>query len=359
MILHFKHQWERLSAFVTPQGSIEERELPTLSVLIPARNEESNIGALLEALLAQQFPGEKVEIIVIDDHSTDSTAAIAGSFLEVRVLSLREEGLNSYKKKALEKGVQVATGDLIVCTDADCIPGPYWLASIAGCYQQKTPAFIAAPVVLTNNGSLLGQFQTLDFLVMQGITGAGIQSRQLYMANGANLAYPKTVFNEVNGYKNVDQLASGDDFFLLHKIAARYPEKIVYLQSEEAIVETPAQQTWKDFIQQRIRWASKSTQYRDRRITTVLSIVWLYNAFLILLFTGGLLDERLLLAFLTIVFLKAIVEWPFVKIVARFFKIRVRFIYFLAWQPIHICYIVFTGLAGLQPHYVWKGRKVR
>ena len=127
LIGSFKRGWKEL-----PTGSLANsipwEEFPTVSVIIPARNEEKNIGQLLEALRQQDFPAEKLEIIVVDDHSEDQTAAIARSFLNVRVLPFREEGLNSYKKKALEKAVAAACGELIVCTDADCIPTKEWLS---------------------------------------------------------------------------------------------------------------------------------------------------------------------------------------------------------------------------------------
>ncbi|MFO0004606.1 MAG: glycosyl transferase family 2, partial [bacterium] len=97
------------------------------------------------------------------------------------------------------------------------------------------------------------------------------------MANGANLAYPKTVFTEVNGYAGADQIASGDDFFLLHKISDSYPDRIAYLKSKQAIVRTAAQENWSNFLQQRIRWASKSAYYKKGALKRVLALVWCYN----------------------------------------------------------------------------------
>ena len=354
----FKRGWKEL-----PTGSLANsipwEEFPTVSVIIPARNEEKNIGQLLEALRQQDFPAEKLEIIVVDDHSEDQTAAIARSFLNVRVLPFREEGLNSYKKKALEKAVAAACGELIVCTDADCIPTKEWLSELVRNYLTRDAAFVAAPVVLTNEGSLLGRFQTLDFLVLQGITGAGIQQGSLPMANGANMAYPKKVFEDVDGYKGADKLASGDDFFLLHKIVTKYPRKIIFVKSTNAIVKTAALPHWKDFIQQRIRWASKSAHYKEKSITAVLGLVWTYNAFFILTFVGAWFDWQLAVIFPIALLLKTLMEWPFVKSVADFFQVPITLLAFFGFQPLHILYTVFTGLLGLAGPYQWKGRKVK
>lgn len=358
LIGSFKRSWEQLP-LSCPANSTPSALFPNVSVIIPARNEEKNIGLLLKALEQQDFPKEKLEIIVVDDHSEDQTATIARSFAKVQVLQLREEGLNSYKKKALEKGIASAQGELIVCTDADCVPPHGWLSETVRNYRAHDAVFVAAPVVLTNDGSLLGRFQTLDFLVLQGITGAGIQQGNLHMANGANMAYPKKVFEDVEGYKGVDQLASGDDFFLLHKIAKKYPHKIIYLKSDKAVVKTAALTHWKDFMQQRIRWASKSANYKEMRITAVLGMVWVYNAFFILTFIGAWLDWRFTIFLLVAWLLKTLLEWPFVKSVAVFFQVPITLPAFFGFQPLHILYTVLTGVLGLAGPYQWKGRKVK
>lgn len=344
---------------VSTAADTSNKTNPTLSIIIPARNEEKNIAVLLQALQQQKISRQKPEIIVVDDHSEDNTAAIAASFPGVKVLSLQENKINSYKKKAIERGVQAASGELIVCTDADCVPGHAWVSSILNFYEEKQAAFIAAPVLLTNDGSWLGRFQTLDFMILQGITGAGIQSGQIYMANGANLAYPKKVFEEVEGYRGADRLASGDDLFLLHKIVSRYPHNIAYLKSPQAIVRTEAMQKGADFLQQRIRWASKSAHYKDFRLVILLMLVWFYNAYFMVWATVSFFDLRLLIVLIAGWLLKTLVEWPFVQTVSSFFRIPISFVGFACWQPFHILYTVLTGLLGLVGRYEWKGRVVR
>ena len=332
---------------------------PTVSVLIPARNEAATIGTLLTALQTQQYPASLLEIIVIDDHSEDETAAIVQTFNGVILLSLQETGINSYKKKALEKAVGQATGELIVCTDADCIPGPHWIAQLASCYKTTQAKFIAAPVLLLYKKNGLGYLQALDFMILQGITGAGLQSGKLLMANGANMAYPRSVFSEVNGYAGADHIASGDDLFLLHKISDRYATQLMYLKSKEAIVSTPAQESWGSFFQQRIRWASKSTHYKKGRLQAVLLLVGTYNLLLLLAAIGGLFDIHFLFLFLLGCCLKAVLEWDFVKEVAIFFDSKHLLKIFIWLQPLHILYTVIAGMLGLKGGYRWKGRIVR
>lgn len=356
LIHHFQKGWNQLSNF-SPRPVQEP--LPWITLLIPARNEEKNIGALLEALTKQQYPAEKMEVIVINDHSLDRTAAIVRSFPSVKLIDLQEDSLNAYKKRAIEKGIEQASGTLIFCTDADCLPGPSWLSTLVNYYQQHDCAFIAAPVLLENDGSLLGQFQTLDFLVLQGITGAGIQQKTIYMANGANMSYPKKIFEAVGGYQQSSSIASGDDFFLLHKIQEQYPSQIQYVKSAESIIRTPAMPTWSDFIQQRIRWASKSAHYTSWKLKGILLFVGTYNLGLVAALGAGLFFRDILLGALLAFLLKSFFEWPFVKEVAQFFNVPLTWYKFLFFQPIHSFYIVLTGLFSYQKSYTWKDRRVR
>ena len=112
------------------------------------------------------------------------------------------------------------------------------LSTIASCYKKYNAAFIAAPVAFHKEKSFLDIFQSLDFMTLQGITGASVYKGFHIMCNGANLAYEKSIFYEVNGFSGIDDIASGDDMLLMHKIKNLYPERVVYLKSESAIVKT-------------------------------------------------------------------------------------------------------------------------
>src|SRR5687767_11995390 len=123
LIIYYWQAWNSIPEFVATETSTPLK----ISVIIPARNEEDNIGNLLDALPGQSYSESFFEVIVVDDHSTDKTAEIVRGFPKTQLITLKEEEINSYKKKAIETGIAAATGDLIVTTDADCIPGPNWL----------------------------------------------------------------------------------------------------------------------------------------------------------------------------------------------------------------------------------------
>lgn len=354
LILYYWQSWRSIPDF--PASS--EAPPISVSVIIPARDEEKNISVLLQALQAQTYPKEFFEIIVVDDHSTDLTGEIVRGFAGVTLLQLEENAINSYKKKAIEKGIAVARGHLIITTDADCIPCSAWLQTLVSFKQQTHAAFIVAPVVFDCNSEMVQVFQTMDFMVLQGITGASVYKKSHSMCNGANLAYERKLFYEVNGFTGIDHIASGDDMLLMHKIAKKYPDGIQYLKSMDAIVSTKPMESWASFFNQRIRWASKAMHYTDKRIFWVLLLVYLFNLFFLVLLIAGYWNHFYLLYFVIAWILKTAVELPFFYSIAGFFSKQWTVKWFFFFQPVHILYTLISGLFGQVGKYEWKGRRV-
>jgi cellulose synthase/poly-beta-1,6-N-acetylglucosamine synthase-like glycosyltransferase len=332
------------------------------TVIIPARNEAANIKACVDSIIAQDYPKDAFEIIVIDDFSEDDTAfivqALSLQFPQVRLLQLKDhckEGETlAYKKKAIEIAVAEAKGDWILTTDADCIVPKKWLLLYNAYIQQHQPCFVAAPVMFIKTSGVLNQFQVLDFLALQGITAAAVGAGKHSMSNGANLGFEKTAFIAVGGYQGVDHIASGDDMFLMHKMKQTLHKPVGYLFHPDVIVLTAAMDTWKGFIMQRIRWASKARYYDDRSITLVLTLVYLFNlSFVCLALMGSWSSLIIALGF------KTFFELFFLDPVAKFFRLQPELKYFVFYQPIHIVYNIAAGLFGQLKTYSWKGRKVK
>jgi cellulose synthase/poly-beta-1,6-N-acetylglucosamine synthase-like glycosyltransferase len=332
------------------------------TVIIPARNEAANIKACVDSILNQDYPKDAFEIIVIDDFSEDDTAfivhALSQQYPQVRLLQLKDhckEGETlAYKKKAIEIAVSVAKGDWVLTTDADCIAPTTWLLLYNAYIQQHQPCFVAAPVMFIKTAGILNQFQLLDFLALQGITAAAVGAGKHSMSNGANLGFEKAAFIAVGGYQGVDHIASGDDMFLMHKMKQTLHKPVGYLFHPNAIVLTAAMDTWKGFIMQRIRWASKARYYDDRSITMVLTLVYLFNlSFILLALMGSWSSLIIALGF------KTFFELFFLDPVAKFFKLQPELRYFVFYQPIHIVYNIAAGLFGQLKTYSWKGRTVK
>ncbi|MBI2283141.1 MAG: glycosyltransferase [Bacteroidetes bacterium] len=350
-----------------PEFSSTGQEARTrFSVIIPARNEEDHIGNCLRSLFAQSYPAGLFEVIVINDHSTDRTEAVVHSFQQqhhnLRLLNLHEllngKQLNAYKKKAIELAIAQSSGSWIVTTDADCTVQPEWLLLYDSYIQEKDPVFVAAPVMFRHTGTFLSAFQLLDFISLQGITAAAVSAGYHSMCNGANIAYRKDVFDKVGQFRGIDQIASGDDMLLMHKIKQAYPERLGYLFSKKAIVTTEPMYDWKSFLNQRIRWASKADKYQDRSIFPVLALVLAVNALLLLLLLWGFFEEGGWMNWLILIALKTLVELSLMIPAARFYRRGAILVWFPLMQPFHILYTVMAGWLGKFGRYQWKGRTV-
>ncbi|MGB3074969.1 MAG: glycosyltransferase [Chitinophagales bacterium] len=335
-----------------------------VSVVIAARNEALNIGALLQDITLQTYPSHLTEIMVVDDFSTDDTAAIVSSFSKRNVKLLRlqdqireDQFHGSFKKKALEAGITATSGELIITTDADCRMGKDWLATLADFYEKEQCHMVVAPVSFTNEVSVFEKLQSLDFLGMIGITAATLQFNFPVMCNGANLAFRRRSFEAVNGYDGINEVTSGDDVLLMQKIALRWKSSIHFLKNRDAMVTTFAMPELESFIQQRIRWTSKSKHYVDWRINANLLWVYLFN--LSIVFTTLLCFFNstyfFLLAFQLA--LKMIVEIAFLSGVTAFFNRRKLMRLFLPAQLFHIIYLVVIGTMGNSMKFKWKGRR--
>lgn len=336
------------------------------SIIIPARNEAENIESCIRSILNNNYPKHLFEIIVADDFSTDATPEIVENiskeFSNVRLMQLGkliDQNLNSYKKKAIELAIAQSNFEWIITTDADCIVPQQWLALYDAYIQTNNVVFVAAPVMFTCNKSFLGIFQCLDFISLQGITAASVSAGFHTMCNGANLAYSKKAFYEVGGFKHADHIASGDDMLLMHKIKSKFSSAIGYLFNQDAIVRTAPMPDWKSFFNQRIRWASKATNYKDKGIFFVLVLVYLMNLCLCILFVLGFFYLKAFYFLFVLVLTKALFELPFMYRAAKFYSLQRIMIWFVLMQPFHIAYTIISGWLGKFGTYKWKGRKVK
>jgi len=361
LIIYYWVSWRSIPEYIS-----SERANTGLSVVIPARDEERNIIGCLESVCDQEYPSGLLQIIAVDDSSTDKTWDLLRDFLpgervinSARLAEVEDDGFAAHKKRAIRTGIALSHNAVIVTTDADCTHPRAWLKTIASFHEEKRSIFIAAPVMLQNNSSVLQIFQALDFLVLQGITGASVFKNIHSMCNGANLAYEKKAFHDVGGFAGIDSIASGDDMLLMHKISRKYPGQVHYLKSKQATVTSLPMQTWKEFFDQRIRWSSKARFYDDKRILWVLLLVYLFNLSFLVLFVAGFWSHVLWIFMGILWIAKTIIEFPFVYSVASFFDKVSLLKYFFFFQPLHIAYTIIAGFLGQFGSYEWKGRRVK
>ena len=340
--------------------SIADTEATQLvTVIIPARNESANIKACLSALMSQTYPRSLMEIIVVDDLSEDDTAEIVKNFPVKLIRNNPKPGTIAFKKQAIATGISQASGALILTTDADCIVANTWVSTMVNTLQSQRAYMVTGPVKMMPGNQCLSMFQSLDFAILQGITAASVGSGIHDMSSGANLAYIKSFYHEVGGFNGIDDIASGDDMLLMQKFSAQYPGSIGYAFSMDAMVNTKTEPTWKLFLQQRIRWASKATKYKDPVLFRILLLVYAVNLWVVALLVMGLWNRRAFVFGLILMIIKLMIEWRFVQNVLQFFSLLPLMRWFPIAQPLHILYTVVSGFFGQAGGYRWKGRNVK
>lgn len=330
------------------------------SVVIPFRNEAKNLKDLIESIKLLDYPETHFEIIFVDDSSTDDSVSIikellAGGKLNWTLLK-NAEHTKSPKKDAIKKAIDHSVFEWILTTDADCILPIKWLSTFDGFIQQHESSMIAGPVAYYDLKSFLDYFQNLDFLSLMGSTIGSFGINRPFMANGANLAYRKSFFQELNGFNNDSNIASGDDVFLLQKAVKKGCHHVAYLKSKNAIVTTKPESNWNSLISQRIRWASKSTSYKNSFSIITGFIVLLANYLIIVL---GLLTLTSIINFSVFCFavlIKILVDFTLIYKSSSFFSHKIgllQFVFSCLLYPFFISYVAFlTTFKG----YKWKNR---
>lgn len=336
------------------------------SIVIPARNEAKHILQIVETCLQQNYPKHLFEVIVVDDYSEDETANIVEHYAKQNpslqlikmATAFGTQKINSYKKKAIEMAIQKAKGNWVVCTDADCKVNENWLYTLDNYIQQNQVEFIAAPVQFFKEKGWFNLFQRIDFATLQAITAATTNNNFHTLCNGANMAYSKKAFFDVNGFMGIDDVASGDDLLLLQKIRKKYKHGVGYLLHPNTIVQTYAMPRFMAFLNQRIRWASKSKRYTDSNMLLVLVVAFLLNLSLLISFIGLWFYNSLALYFFSTLLVKTIAEWQLIKKARQYF-VQTNFISFLLLQPVHILYVCLAAWLSFFGKYTWKDRKVK
>jgi cellulose synthase/poly-beta-1,6-N-acetylglucosamine synthase-like glycosyltransferase len=358
LMLYYAAGWQKLKTFTVPADFTPSTYV---SVIIPARNEEENISAILRCIINQNYPKHLLDIVVVDDASTDNTAALVKQYANdgVRLIQqkLTDEN-NAYKKKAIDYAISQCNSTIIITTDADCRVSENWVRTIVA-YQNKYKAcFISSPVTMHPAHTVFQKFQALEFAGLVGIGAAALAQKHPNMCNGANVAYLKDAFNAVNGFKGNDNIPSGDDEFLMHKMFAAFPKEVLFLKSPDATVYTEPTRALKEFIHQRMRWVSKSTKYENKAITIILVLCYMFNLTLLINFAGMFFNQTMLYLFATQMLLKIIAEGFLLNEITKFMKIQKTMLWLIPEQLLHVVYIVVIGILGNTVQYNWKGRKV-
>lgn len=361
-VIQFLRAWHSWRSIPVETAVLGECTIK-FSLVIAARNEEENIPELVNVLKSLQYHESQFEIIIVDDFSSDNTVALlkeATSVLSnLKVLSLEELGLKhkkAFKKKAIQIGIHHASNQWIVTTDADCKLDPRHLNALGAYITKYDPKFVSGPVLYEPN-SAFGAMQGVEFSGLVALGGAYMQREIPFLCNGANMAFPKEVFQQLNGFKGVDQDESGDDVWFMHKVHVRYPLEMFFVKHPKLIVRTQPSPNLSSFLNQRKRWTSKNSSYGKTSQTIILAADYLFYISIVVNAVGSFWGYPFLELLAITLTSKFVIETLFFYETNRFFKTRKWFVwYLLAFLP-QIFYVVLIYPLSQLTRFEWKNRK--
>ena len=333
---------------------------PPVSVIIPARNEEKNIGALLEDLLNQDYPPERLEIVVVDDCSDDNTRNIVEGMIannkRIRLSGTRNsQSPYTHKKRAVHQGILSSSGEIIMTTDADCRIPKSWVSRTVSYFVPEID-LVTGDVIVEGSG-FVGWLEALEATGIHAMAAGLMNSRFPITCNGANLAYRRSAFERVNGFEGIGHMVSGDDDLLMQKIAKEKSSCVAFISGKETAVYNNAVKSPGEFFARRARWASKILRYPSAGAIALLTIFFAFfvsvPVWLVLALFGTVGFVPLVAGFVLKV--SGDILLTFFGAIKRG-QVRLMLIFPVA-EVLHIPYIIFVTLHGVFGSFEWRGRR--
>ena len=336
----------------------------TVSVIVSCRNEEKNISKIVNCLKFQKFDKSKLELIFVNDHSEDNTLQLLlneqkkCSYMRVVNLISAIEG----KKNAIREGILKSTGDIILCTDADCEMSSFWIQTMVNYFNNSNCRFVSAPVVLNKTDSLFNSYQKLELLSLVITSAAAIGLKTPTLCNGANLAFRRNDYLEIN--KQEFKKFTTDDLSLLNYFKKNFFGSIFFVKDSKAIVYTCGQNSLNSYFSQKMRWISSARYFNDLYIILTSLLVYTINLIicysLIQLLNFLFFNFNLFLSifYLVLVIVKALIDFFFLNNTLNFFKEKELLKCLFPFVVINsIITTVIVPLSFILP-LKWKGRKL-
>ncbi len=331
-------------------------DLPRVSVIVAARNEEQIIARCILSLSALRYPEELLEVILVDDHSTDKTLSIMKNETQTlpffKVLSTIED--NSFilkgKAKAIDTAIKNCSGEIIISTDADCEIGREWVHETVKYYSGHT-AMVCGFTQIKSSDSLFAKMQNLDWLYLLTLASASAGLKMIMSCVGNNLSFTKAAYKKVGGYESIN-FSVTEDLALMRKINSDKKFEIKYPVDKSCLVETLPCKSLDEVLSQKRRWFKGGTGIN---MLGYLVGIELYALNFLFLFGLFFLNYKI---YLPLIVLKMMSELILVSQTLKRFDLQSLYKYYLFFSIYFALYgliLPFTFL--LNPRIKWKGRK--
>lgn len=332
---------------------IDEEDLPTISVIVAARNEESNILDCLSSLNNIIYPDEKIEIIVVNDKSTDNTGKMIDDFIEDKpkfrsLHAVRQIAHLRGKTNAIANAIKISTGEIILTTDADCIVSPNWAKTLASYYKTDVAMVCGYTDQFENNA--FEAMQSLDFIYLLAVASGTMNLGKPLSCIGNNMSYRRSVYDEIGGYEAIPFSVTEDSKLLMamHRLR-KY--KIIYPTDSGGLVTSKACPDFSTLYWQKKRWGVGGL---DSDIVGYSVLGAAFISHICILLMPFIFSAE---AFYLTIF-KLITDYYFLKTVYDELKIKLRFKYFLAFELYFIIYVIYLPVSLIFSKRVkWKGRE--
>ncbi len=348
-----------LQSFIFLLGVMKEfpelprEKLPTATVIVAARNEEQNILRCLKSLNNLSYPEGKLEIILVDDQSTDKTGEIIDEFIKdkkrfKKIITRKEIGQLKGKTNAIANAIELAKGEIILTTDADCAVPPTWAEQTASYYFDDV-AVVAGFTTQTAFGNFSGM-QSLDFIYLLIVASGTINLGKPISCIGNNMSYRKSAYNEVGGYKNL-KFSVTEDFNLLWAIFKLNKYKILYPLNVKTLITSLPCKTFKELYRQKKRWSVGGLDVPPRGF---LVLAWGFFTNLAVLITPFVFSA----VWLYMIFFKFAIDFFLLYPVHKKLGIAKNLKYFPAFELYFLLYVIAIPFIVLfSRKVVWKGRE--
>lgn len=232
---------------------------PTVSVIIPARNEQEALPICLDSLL--QNSDSSIEFIIVNDRSSDATQSVIDAYSQkdsrIRSVHLTEERHGNLRGKpgALHAGILSSRGEIIIMTDADCTFPKEWISTITQAYSNPQIGMVAGFTTVKTQ-SIFHHLQDMEWLMNHTLASSAMSLGHPLGCFGNNLSIRKSVYEAVGGYEGIE-FSVTEDLQLLTKVS-KAGFGILYPCHHANAVSTEPCPDWKSFVSQQHRWVRGS-----------------------------------------------------------------------------------------------------
>ncbi len=334
-------------------NKLDKGELPSISVIVAARNEEDNILDCMTSLDKLVYPSDKIEIIIVNDRSDDRTGEIIEEFIsdKSKFRSIHKVDQIAHlrgKTNAIANAIRISSGEVILTTDADCIVSPTWAITLASYYEDDVAMVCGYTDQFERNS--FEAMQSLDFIYLLTVASGTMNLGKPLSCIGNNMSYRRSVYDEIGGYEAIPFSVTEDSKLLIamHKLG-KY--KIIYPTDAGGLVTSKACPDYKTLYWQKKRWGVGGL---DSDIAGYALLGSTFIAHLCILASTFLFSANVFY----LIFFKFIMDYYFLKIIYDELKLKLRFKYFLAFELYFIIYVIILPVSlVLSKKVKWKGRE--